>query len=47
MIFERKFMRKIFDPTRTNDGYWRSRTNQEINFILKLQNIIGFIRNKD
>ena len=22
MIFERKTMRKIFDPTRTDDGYW-------------------------
>ena len=22
MIFERKVMRKIFDPTRTDDGYW-------------------------
>jgi len=23
MIFERKIMRKIFGPTRTDDGYWR------------------------
>ena len=47
MIFERK-MRKIFGPTRTDDGYWRTKTNQEINDILKGQNIIGFIKkNKD
>jgi len=44
MIFERKIMRKIYDPTRTEDGYWRIKTNQEINGILKGQNIIGFIK---
>jgi hypothetical protein len=37
-------MRKIFGPTRTNDGYWRIKTNQEINDFLKGQNIIGFIK---
>jgi hypothetical protein len=44
MIFERKIVRKIFGPTRTDDGYWRIKTNQEINNILKGQNIIGFIK---
>jgi len=44
MIFERWIMRKIFGPTRTDDGYWRTITNQEINEILKGQNIIGFIK---
>jgi len=43
MIFERK-MRKIFGPTRTADGYWRIKTDQEINYTLKGQNIIGFIK---
>ena len=33
MIFERRIMRKIFCPTRTDDGYWRIKTNQEINEI--------------
>ena len=28
MIFERKIMRKIFGPTRSDDGYWRIETNQ-------------------
>ena len=37
-------MRKIFGPTRTDDGYWRIKTSQEINDILKRQNIIGFIK---
>jgi len=44
IIFERKVMRKIYGPTRTEDGYWRIKTNQEINDILKGQNIIGFIK---
>ena len=37
-------MRKIFGPTRKNDGYWRIKTYKEINDILKGQNIIGFIK---
>ena len=36
--------RKVFGPTRTNDGYCRIKTNQEINDILKGQNIIRFIK---
>ena len=44
MIFERKIMRKVFGPTRTEEGYWRIKTNQEINDILKGENIIGFIK---
>jgi hypothetical protein len=44
VIFERKITRKIFGPTRTDGGYWRIKTNQEINAILKGQNIIGFIK---
>jgi len=44
MIFERKVMRKKIGPTRSDDGYWRIKSNQEINDILKGQNIIGFIK---
>ena len=44
MTFERLIMRKIFCPTRTDDDYWRIKTNQEINDILQGQNIIGFIK---
>jgi len=44
MIFERRIMRKIYGPTRTDYGYWRVKTNQEINEILKGQNIIRFIK---
>jgi len=44
LIFARKIMRKIFDPTITDDGYWRIKTIQEINYTLKGQNMIGFIK---
>jgi len=47
MVFERQIMRKIFGPTRTDDDYWRIKTNQEINDILKGQNVIGFIKKKN
>jgi len=40
-------MRKIFGHTRTNDGYWRIKTNQEINDILKGKNVIVFVKEKD
>jgi hypothetical protein len=42
MIFER-IMRKISGPIRTDGGYWRIKTTQETNELLKGQNIIGFI----
>jgi len=34
----------MFAATRTHDGYWRIKTDQEMNQILKGQNIIGFIK---
>ena len=37
-------MRKIFGPTRSDDGYWRIKSNQEISVILKGHNKIGFIK---
>jgi len=46
MICERRITRKIFGPTRTDDGYWRIKIIQEINEILKGQNIIGFIKKR-
>ena len=47
MTFERKIMRTIYGPSRTEDGYCRIKTNQEVNDLLKGQNIIGFTTNKD
>ena len=44
MTFERRIMRKIYGPSRTEDGYWRIKTNQEGSDLLKGQNVIGFIK---
>jgi hypothetical protein len=44
MTLERNIMKKIYSATRTDDGYWRIKTNQQINGILKGQNMIGFIK---
>ena len=46
MICERKIAGIIFGAARTADGCWRIETVQEINDILKGQNIIGFIKKK-
>ena len=44
MTVEIKIMRKILGRARTDDGHWMIKTNQEINDVLKGQNIIEFIR---
>jgi hypothetical protein len=44
VTFKRKIMRKIYGPTRTDDGFWRIKNNQEINAILNGQNVTGFIK---
>jgi hypothetical protein len=43
MTCERKIMRKINGLARTEDGYWRIKTNQEISDILKGHNTIVLI----
>jgi len=37
---------KIFGPTRSGDGYWRIKTNQEINDILKGQIELGLLKKR-
>jgi len=41
--FERKMLRKIFDPTYEN-GSWRIRTNEELDKLIQHENIINFAR---
>ena len=45
MVFERKILRKIFGPTYGN-GSWRIKTNQELDKLIKHENIINFARVK-
>jgi hypothetical protein len=42
-VFERNPLRKIFGPKNEN-GIWRTKTNQELDEIIKHKNIINFIR---
>jgi hypothetical protein len=43
MVFKKKILRKIFGPTYDN-GFWRIKTNQELDKIIKYKNIINFAR---
>jgi len=43
LVFERKVLRKIFDPN-NEKGIWRIKTNQELDEIIKRKNIINCIR---
>ena len=42
-VFERKILRKIFGPTYKN-GSWRIKTNEELDKLIKHENIINFAR---
>jgi hypothetical protein len=44
MIFERKILRRIFGPTKEKDGTWRIKINEELNYLIKHNNIINQIR---
>jgi len=43
MVFERKILRKIFGPTYEN-GFWRIKTKEELDKLIKHENIINFAR---
>ena len=45
MVFERKLLRKIYGPTYEN-GVRLIKTNQELDKIIKLKNIISFAISK-
>jgi hypothetical protein len=43
MVLERKILRKIFGQTYEN-GFWRIKTNQELDKIIKYRNTVNFAR---
>jgi hypothetical protein len=43
LVFERKILRRIFGPTRENQ-LWRIKTNDELDKLIKHQNIINHIK---
>ena len=45
-IFERRILRKIFGPVQNEDGFWRIRTNHELNDPIKNVDIVRFVKSK-
>ena len=45
-IFERKALRSIYGPVQDSNNEWRVRTNQEIEALIKEENIVRFIKSQ-
>ena len=46
LIFERRVLRKIYGPTQNKDGTWRVKTNEELETLIKYENIVRFIKSQ-
>jgi len=44
MVFERKVLRKIFDPTKERYGTWKIKTNDKLDELIRHKNIINHIK---
>ena len=44
MAFERKVIRNIFGPTKETDGTWRIKTNDGLDKLIRLKNIINYMK---
>jgi hypothetical protein len=40
------FLEKIYGPTQDNDGKWRIKTNEELEILIKKENIVRFIKSQ-
>jgi hypothetical protein len=43
-VFERRILRKIFGPTKENNGVWRFKTNVDLDELIKHRNIIKYVK---
>jgi len=43
-VFERKVLRKIYEPTKEKDGTWQIKSNEELNRLTGNKNIINYIK---
>ena len=43
-VFERTILRKIFGPTKEDNGIWRIKTNKELDELINHQNIINYVK---
>jgi hypothetical protein len=46
LVFERRVLRKIYGPIQNNDGTWRIKTNEELETLIKKDNIVRFIKSQ-
>jgi hypothetical protein len=45
-VFERKILRKIFGPTKENNGIWSTETNKKLDVLVKHRNIINYVKSQ-
>jgi hypothetical protein len=45
-LFDRKIIRKIFGPTKEDDGMWRIKTNKEFDKLIKHRNIKNYVKSQ-
>jgi hypothetical protein len=45
-VFERRVLRKIYGPTLDKDGTWRIKKNEELENLIKKENIVRFIKSQ-
>jgi hypothetical protein len=45
-VLERKVLRRIYGPTKENDGTWRIKSNEELNRLIRNKHIINHIKAK-
>jgi hypothetical protein len=45
-VSERHILRKICGPTKENNGIWRTKTNKELDELIKHQNLINYIKSQ-
>jgi hypothetical protein len=43
-VFERKILKKIFGPTKEDNGIWTIKTNRELDELIKHWNIINYVK---
>jgi hypothetical protein len=43
-VLERKILRKIFGPTKEDNGIWRIKTNKEMDELIKHRNTINYVK---
>jgi hypothetical protein len=45
-MFERKILSSVYGPVQDSNNDWRLRTNQEIEALMKEENIVRFIKSQ-